>query len=257
MFRNSRVSPPCITEIRECVPPGGSATDIPAIVDRVFKLKLDALIEDLTKNRVLSLSVAFIHTIEFQKRGLPHAHILVILAPEDKIGADPAKIDTIVSAELPDKTSEPMLYELVLNHMVHGPCGIHNPNASCMVGPEGSKRCRHNFPFAFADETTVHDGRPLYRRRDLPGRRAQNSRGDVIDSRWIASYNKYLTLRYQAHINVAVVSSTHGVKYIYKYITKVQFFPMSLFPSWPVIVRIVWRTRSKLPEMNEFAVQRL
>ena len=34
---------------------------------------------------VLGKTIADVHVIEFQKRGLPHAHILLIFAPEDKI----------------------------------------------------------------------------------------------------------------------------------------------------------------------------
>ena len=56
-----------------------SAQDRPDIVARVFKLKLNALIDDLIDNRVLGKTVAHMHVIEFQKRRLPHAHILLIL----------------------------------------------------------------------------------------------------------------------------------------------------------------------------------
>jgi hypothetical protein len=41
-------------------------------------LKLDALLKDI-KDGVLGNVIAKIWVIEFQKRGLPHAHILLIL----------------------------------------------------------------------------------------------------------------------------------------------------------------------------------
>ena len=56
--------------------------------------------------------VACLFVIEFQKRGLPHAHILLHLAPEDKLRT-PADIDSIISAQLPDPESQPRLYAAV------------------------------------------------------------------------------------------------------------------------------------------------
>src|ERR1700733_9615805 len=77
-----------------------SAYDRPDIVSRVFEQKKNALIKDV-KSGVLGKVVAHIHTIEFQKRGLPHMHFLIFLDPADKIH-DAHGIDSIVSAQLPD-----------------------------------------------------------------------------------------------------------------------------------------------------------
>ena len=46
------------------------------------------------------------HTVEFQKRGLPHAHIIIWLAPQDK-PTTTEKVDKIISAELPDPLLDP------------------------------------------------------------------------------------------------------------------------------------------------------
>ena len=45
--------------------------------------------------------VAYVYTIEFQKRGLPHAQILLYLADADK-PRTAEDIDRLVSAEIPD-----------------------------------------------------------------------------------------------------------------------------------------------------------
>lgn len=51
--------------------------------------------------------------IEFQKRGLPHFHLLVIMEPGDK--PDTAEeLDKVVCAEIPDPKANPRLYQLVL-----------------------------------------------------------------------------------------------------------------------------------------------
>jgi hypothetical protein len=76
--------------------------------------------------------VAHIHTIEFQKQGLPHAHVLFVLASEDK-PRSPNEIDEFVSAEIPDPATHPILYDLVTKNMFHGPCGNLNLKCSCIV----------------------------------------------------------------------------------------------------------------------------
>ncbi|XP_058775634.1 uncharacterized protein LOC131649912 [Vicia villosa] len=99
--------------------------DRPDVVSRIFKIKFDQLLANLTKNGVLGKVLAYMYTIEFQKRGLPHAHILLFLHPSNKYPR-PEDIDRIISAEVPDPLQHPRLYNLVKSHMVHGPCGLAN-----------------------------------------------------------------------------------------------------------------------------------
>lgn len=66
-------------EITSNLSSGQTPADIPLVVCRVFKHKLESLIKEITKENIFGVSVANIHVIEFQKRGLPHAHILVML----------------------------------------------------------------------------------------------------------------------------------------------------------------------------------
>ncbi|KAF1885860.1 hypothetical protein Lal_00042734 [Lupinus albus] len=49
----------------------------PYIISRVFKMKFEELLHDLKKIHVLGKVLAYIYIIEFQKRGLPHAHLLI------------------------------------------------------------------------------------------------------------------------------------------------------------------------------------
>ena len=72
-----------------------------------------------------------VSVIEFQKRGLPHAHILFILDKDDK-PREPASIDKIVCAEIPNPDTHPRLHEIVMKNMIHGPCGHMNPTCVCM-----------------------------------------------------------------------------------------------------------------------------
>ncbi|GJZ38006.1 ATP-dependent DNA helicase PIF1-like protein, partial [Tanacetum coccineum] len=77
-----------------------------------------------------------VYTIEFQKRGLPHTHVCLFLHKDDKVpNAD--QIDKYISAEIPDKDDDPDLYKLVSDFMMHGPCGVDEPNQACMAdGPD-------------------------------------------------------------------------------------------------------------------------
>ena len=149
-------------EITRSLLPHQTANDRPDLIARVFKLKLDALLFDIKKNNIFGRTIACIHVVEFQKRGLPHAHILIILAAEDKI-RDTDAIDNLICAEFPDASTDPELFAIVSENMVHGPCGRLDPTCVCMV--DGI--CSKEFPKPYRDETNPNvDGFPLYKRRN-------------------------------------------------------------------------------------------
>ena len=108
--------------------------------------------------------------------------------------------------------------------MIHGPCGKTNPKAQCMKTHE----CDKDFPKPFAKHT-LHGERkyPSYRRRSSEeGGNTANiycnalDRNVDIDNQWVVPYNPVLLLKYGAHINVEIVASVGGLKYLFKYITK-------------------------------------
>ncbi|GJS05279.1 DNA helicase PIF1, ATP-dependent [Tanacetum coccineum] len=66
----------------------------------------------------------------FQKRSLPHAHILLWLEENSKCKT-PAQIDDIISAELPSPTEDPDGYKVVTDYMLHGPYGKDEKYAPC------------------------------------------------------------------------------------------------------------------------------
>ena len=86
--------------------------------------------EDVTKHMVLGIVIAHVHTIEYQKRGLVHAHILLILAEQDK-PQTAAQVDNIVSAKLPDATLYPAARAIVERQMIHDACA-YNSQARCI-----------------------------------------------------------------------------------------------------------------------------
>ncbi|KAG5560632.1 hypothetical protein RHGRI_003828 [Rhododendron griersonianum] len=110
-------------EIKDYLKDGQLAQDRPDLTARVFRAKLKDLKYQLFKKHIFGKVAAHVHVIEFQKRGLPHAHMLIILKPECKI-TSPDHFDKFVCAEIPDPDKFPDLYEKVAKHMMHGPCGV-------------------------------------------------------------------------------------------------------------------------------------
>jgi hypothetical protein len=82
-------------------------------------LKLKCIIADFKIGQIFGVMKAFVYRIEWQARGLPHAHMLLIL--DHKI-MTAAQIDAIVSAEMPDPVAQPVLHSLVGAHMLHPRC---------------------------------------------------------------------------------------------------------------------------------------
>ena len=111
------------------------------LISRVFKLHLAELLNDIKNGHVLGVPIVHVHVIEFQKLGLPHCHMLIILRDEDKL-RDSNDINRIISGEIPDQNEDPELYERVKSCMIHGPCGLLNPKSVCMANGTCKKKFR-------------------------------------------------------------------------------------------------------------------
>ncbi|KAF8074212.1 hypothetical protein N665_1120s0008 [Sinapis alba] len=164
--------------------------DMPEIACRIFKM-----------NNVF--------TIEFHKRGLPHAHILLFMHPGSKFPTTD-HIDKIISAEIPNKSKEPTLYEVVKDTMIHGPCGNVNPNSPCME----NGKCSKLFPKAHVDKMTVNkEGFPVYMRQDNDRYAEKNC--FKCDNRYVIPYNK--DLHFGTELILIYVSACEGAWRILKF----------------------------------------
>lgn len=151
-------------EILRELAPGETVYDRPDLVSRVFEMKKKALLKDILDHRFLGRVVAHVYTIEFQKRGLPHMHLLIFFAEGNKLRT-PDDINKLICAEWPDPNTQPMLFETIKSSMIHGPCGAINPSSQCMDAE--TRKCTKHYPKEFNNTTSMDgDGYPKYRRRD-------------------------------------------------------------------------------------------
>ena len=163
---------------------------------------------------IRTLQLFHIHSINEQARGLPHAHILIIL--ENKVICS-RQIDAIICAEIPCPVTHPLLHAIVQKCMIHKPCDC-NAAAPCRLkGKNGS--CFRRFPKALQSQTTTAgEGYPRYRRRAL----FTTVVGDrIVTDEWVVPFNPMLSITFNCHCNVEVSSHKRCFKYVYKYVFKV------------------------------------
>ena len=187
-------------EITRALPKGLSAADCPDIIARVFQLRLKQLMHDLCASHKLGRCKAAVYAVEFQKRGLSHAHTLLIL-DEANSPHTPEDFNKLVSAEIPDPVHHQVFYDRVTRHMLHI-CGAANPVAPCIKGG----KCRVGYPKSFQETTQSGSGSyPLYRRRQHGF--STEKHGHVFDNRHVVPYNQWLLERYNCHMNVEICST--------------------------------------------------
>ncbi|KAJ8973888.1 hypothetical protein NQ317_019301 [Molorchus minor] len=172
-------------------------------------LVCSVFLDDVVIKQVYGVVLNYHYVIVFQKRGLPHAHMVVTFVDDERI-RDVEHVDQIVSAVLPDQNEQPRLYELTVR-----PC--RKPLAPCMH--EGV--CGKGYPKPFRNDTVLArggNGRPEYKRPD-DGRYGMHGDFRITNQR-VVPYNGYALAKYQTHINFEVVGSLASIKYLYKYVSK-------------------------------------
>ena len=105
---------PAWPDINEALLPGQNVTDGSDIVARVFRVQLNKLLHEIVDNGIFGRSLAHLQVIEFQKRGLPHAHLLIVNCDNKLRTVD--DINKSACAEIP---ADEELRHIVLRCMVH------------------------------------------------------------------------------------------------------------------------------------------
>lgn len=102
-------------EIRENLLSDQQPADRPDICARVFNIKKDYLIDVIVRQKFFGEVLAFVYVIEFQKRGLPHIHLLITLKQNCKISSSET-VDRFISTEIPDSNENENLHNVVMKH---------------------------------------------------------------------------------------------------------------------------------------------
>ena len=124
-------------EIQSQLRPGQTYADLPVVIAHVFKRKLSLLLKTLkTMFSNAGRQVYSIHCIEFQKRGLPHTHILVKYS---RSCCTPSDIDSIVSADMPADCADAAL---IRKFMLHNHPSPNRPPSKYCQWPQADGSCK-------------------------------------------------------------------------------------------------------------------
>ncbi|KAJ1521755.1 hypothetical protein ONE63_003390 [Megalurothrips usitatus] len=203
----------------------------PATCCRIFHIKLQELLRDIRSGALFGPTAYVVYVIEMQMRGLPHAHIAIRTGDGGPVqGAD---IDSVIRADIPGpEEAGGRLRELVLKHMVHGPCGPGGRTDLPCWNARGLK-CDKFYPKPESPVTFVDDRGFVHFRRDWNNKATYQSgaRTVVVHDGWVVPYNAALLLKYECHANLEIASTRRVVKYLFKYLckgTSLQFTSTSL-----------------------------
>ena len=199
-------------EIRSCLRPGQTYTDIPVVVCRVLKQKLSRLMKILrTMFPNAGRLLYTIQRVEFQKRGLPHAHILLKYS---KDCISPNDINSVISAHIPEAAGDAEIVRRFMIHPTHSsniinniPPSSENPLKYCEKWKDGARVCRFGYPKPAADATSIDaSNRVIYQRGE----------GDAF----VVPHCLPLIRKFECHMNMEIAGCGQLFQYLFKYIHK-------------------------------------
>ena len=152
-----------------------------------------------------------IQRVEFQKRGLPHAHILLKYS---KDCVSPDDIDHVISAHIPEAGNDAEIVWRFMIHPTHSsniinhiPPSSENPLKYCEKWKDGARVCRFGYPKPAQERTSFSSSdRVLYRREERDA--------------FVVPYCLPLTRKFECHMNMEVAGCGQLFQYLFKYIHK-------------------------------------
>ena len=108
-----------------------------------------------------------IQRVKFQKRGLPHTHILLKYSKDCVLLED---IDRVISAHIPETAGDSGIVRQFMIHPFHNSNIINNtppspqhPLKYCEKWKDGARMCRFGYPKSVQEKTSVDSHRVHYR----------------------------------------------------------------------------------------------
>jgi hypothetical protein len=208
--------------------------DYPDLCCRLSTLKFRQLLKLCSgPNGLFGPVKGWLWSLEYQKRGNKHWHLVLMLDPAMKVDTStPEFVDQYISAKVPaepvigepDYESKKYYYDLVTSLYIHD-CED-NPQAACrVVRPNGD--CRFGLPVARHSERTVlhqttQAGVTYARPSENQGgnaffKRCSGGRMKLIDSRYVVPHNRVLTMLMGCHICVEFITQYSIWFYLFKY----------------------------------------
>ena len=190
-----------------------TAYDRPDIVNRVFKIKLAGIMTNIRSGKYFGgyQRQYEIKVIEYQIRGLPHAHIAIKYDyPDDH---DLFQYVSAVVPPISDSSTDKdkAIHHIICQsniHMNDGTlCSLNRDKDYCCRKPTNTQ-CSKHFPKKMSSTSYFDDrGYPVYIR---------NHAEDLF----VVPYNGDLSYDWDGHANVEICSSTTCIAYLYKYVFK-------------------------------------
>jgi hypothetical protein len=169
-----------------------------AIAAIIFKIKLSALMNFIQKHQILSKVSAFVWRIEYQKRGLPHAHILVWTDFDTQdIDAVDAVINIRYTKNPPFFNDQGMVSDF---RQLIDAYQIHHHSKCCRLP---NSKCRSGSPQEMAGHTRTR-GRNYHFARDA-------EEGNIVP------HNPSLPAFFRAHHCLEVIHSERCIGYVLKH----------------------------------------
>lgn len=141
---------------------GHTNSDRPNLVACVFHMNALSLLRDITRQATLGRIVGHIYTIEFQKQGLPHMHLLIFFGVDNKMETA-ADVHRIICGEFPDLETDPLQFQTILHSTIYNSCGTKNQIATSMVD---EIFCKSSLKALQGQITMDGNMYPLYQRRN-------------------------------------------------------------------------------------------
>lgn len=150
----------------------------PHVMNRIYLQKMLVVIKYGVECQCFGVVIAYVRVLEFQKRALVHFHLFITLHPNCKQNSG-RQLDMMIRAEIPDRVTEPKLYETVKRSMCHHLCHLDKikKDLACHLK---KNRCRFGFPHPFSNETVILGRGTTMRRRNNGATIEKTEKGKTV-----------------------------------------------------------------------------